>query len=236
MPDFIQRVVDYLFPALCIVCDKPRPRGERWLCRECEDALIENNRSRDPCPRCAVNRALGPCECGENFAFPFDRAYSFFDFDDRVRSVIHQVKYGGKKHLAFDLALRFARLAAPGFFDGVDGIVAVPLHPSRRRKRGYNQADYLAQGVAEACALPLVSGAILRIRKTATQTTLNRRARRKNMVGAFTVPEDAPAAIRGATILLVDDVMTTGATTGAAAGALRHAGAASVRVLSLARD
>lgn len=234
--DFLQRAIDYLFPALCIVCDEPRPRDERWLCGECETALIENYRNRDPCPRCAVNRTFGPCQCRDGFDFPFDRAYSFFDFDAPVRSVLHHVKYRGKKRLAFDLALRFARLATPDFFDGINGVVAIPLHSSRRRKRGYNQADYLARGVAEAKTLPLFDGTIERIRKTATQTSLNRRSRRKNMIGAFAVPSGSSARIQGATLLLIDDVMTTGSTTGAAAQALLHAGAASVRVLSFARD
>ena len=234
--DFLQRTIDYLFPALCIICDNPRPRGEKWLCRTCETALIENHRNRDPCPRCAANHAFGPCECTDGFEFSFDRVYSFFDYDALVRSVIHYVKYHGKKRLAFDLAVRFTRLATPEFFNGIDGVVAVPLHPSRRRKRGYNQADYLARGVAEAKALPLLDNVINRIRKTATQTSLNRRARRRNMVGAFAVPTGSSARIRGATLLLIDDVMTTGSTTGAAAKALLNAGAVSVRVLTFARD
>ncbi len=234
--DFLQRIIDYLFPALCIVCDKPRPRGEKWLCRECEAALIKNNRYRDPCPRCAANRTLGPCECRPDIDFPFDRAYSLFDFDDPVRSVLHHVKYAGKKHLAFDLARRFSPLAQQDFFEGIDGVVAVPLHASRRRKRGYNQADYLARGLAEGRGLPLIEGVLTRVRKTATQTTLNRPARRKNMKGAFAVPAGALERIRGATLLLIDDVMTTGSTTGEAAKALIRAGAASVRVLSFARD
>jgi ComF family protein len=235
-PDFLQRIIDYLFPPLCIVCDKPRPWGEKWLCSGCEAALIENNRYRDPCPRCAANKALGPCECRPGIDFPFDRAYSLFDFEDPVRSVLHHVKYAGKKHLAFDLALRFAPLAQQEFFEGIDGVVAVPLHVSRRRKRGYNQADYLARGLAEERRLPLFEGVLTRVRKTATQTTLNRPARRKNMKGAFAVPSGASERIRGASLLLIDDVMTTGSTTGEAAKALLHAGAASVRVLSFARD
>jgi ComF family protein len=234
--ELIRRFSDYLFPPLCIVCDKPRPRGEAWLCGACEAALIENNRYRDPCPRCAANRAYGPCDCRDGFEFPFDSIHSLFDFDGPVRPVVHHVKYHGKKHLGLDLARRYTPLVNADFFDGIDGVVAVPLHPSRHRRRGYNQAEYLARGVAEATSLPLLSGVIARVRRTATQATLRRRARRKNMAGAFSVPAGRAECVAGAALLLVDDVVTTGSTTAAAAQALLDAGAASVRVLSFARD
>jgi ComF family protein len=109
----------------------------------------------------------------------------------------------------------------------------VPLHPARRAERGFNQAELLVAPCAAAWRLPVLGRALLRVRPTVPQTDLDAEARRANVRDAFRVPR--PGAVRARRILLVDDVLTTGATVGAAARALLAAGATAVGVLSLAR-
>jgi ComF family protein len=111
--------------------------------------------------------------------------------------------------------------------------VPVPLHPARLAERGFNQAEILAAPCAAAWGRPLLTGALVRTRATQPQTDLDAAARRANVAGAFAVRR--PAAVASRRLLLVDDVLTTGATAWAAARALRAGGAASVAVLVLAR-
>ena len=234
--DFSRRILDYLFPALCIACDRPRRPGEKWFCSACEAALQQNHEQRDPCPRCAFNRKLGMCECPGRFGYRFDQAFSLFDYDPLVKSLLHQVKYRGKKHLAFDYTIKFAKFIPVEVLAGIDALVALPLHPSRQEKRGYNQSHWIAAGIAYCYPqLPVLEGVIRRVRKTKSQATLDRRHRRANVDGAFAVGPSA-MKVNGRKVLLVDDVVTTGATTGAAAEVLLGAGCEQVRVFSLARD
>lgn len=237
--ELLTRVIDYLFPPLCIVCDAPRPASDKWLCTACAERLRRNYERRDPCPSCAMNRRLGGlCLCAEARPLPFEAIRSVFDYDETVSALLHHIKYRGKKSLAFDLARAAAEsgMVPPACFDGVDALLPMPLHPARHRQRGFNQARYIALGFASASGLPVIDKGLRRTRKTPSQTRLNKRQRRRNMAGAFGVPEAETAAIFGKRLVLVDDVVTTAATTAAAAQALLDAGAASVRVLSLARD
>ena len=130
--------------------------------------------------------------------------------------------------LAALLAERGAAAAA-----SVDAVVPVPLHPARLAERGFNQAEVLAAPCARAWARPLVTGALVRTRPTRPQTELDAAERGANVAGAFAVRR--PAALAGLRVLLIDDVLTTGATARAAAPALREVGAAAVGVLVVAR-
>ena len=114
----------------------------------------------------------------------------------------------------------------------LDVVVPMPLHWRRRWKRGFNQSEILARAVAKKRRLPLID-AVLRVRATAVQAGLSNSNRRKNVAGAFRVPRNSKIA--GKNVLLIDDVMTTGSTAAACAAALKHAGARSVTLLTLAR-
>jgi len=236
-----ERVIDYLFPALCIVCDSPRQPRDRFLCEKCHGLLAVNHSRRQACPRCAMNRSLGHCACthggDRGWDHPFESAYAILDFDETVQAVMHQMKYRGKKRFAFYCGALLAGMVPPELFASVDVMVAVPLHPARRKKRGYNQSLFFARGIGfSRPGLPVLEGVMARARDTVSQTKLDRVQRLKNMKGAFTVVPGAAESIRGKRILLVDDVITTGATAAAAAQALLKTGCASVRVLSMARD
>ena len=235
--DLFERTVDFLFPALCIICDKPRSPNEAWLCDGCLKELGDNHSKRSPCPRCAMNRTKGVCACAGGWPHAFDYVFSVFDFDKTVQSALHQMKYRGKKRFARHIGALSSRFVPDQVFEGVEGIVPLPLHRRRERSRGYNQALLFAQGVATGrTGAPIFDRVIRRVRNTVSQTTLNRAKRKTNVKGAFVANPEEAGLIKGKVVLLIDDVVTTGASTDAATKALLAAGCASVRVLSLARD
>ncbi len=160
-------------------------------------------------------------------------------YEGRLREIIHCFKYGDRPELAGPLGDRLAEgLTAPGgVLAGVDMVVAVPLHWRRRLRRGYNQSAQLARRVARGTARPLLGAALLRVRHTPPQTGASRRGRLANVRGAFRVrtPWLRRNRLAGASILLVDDVVTTGATLREAARALKAGGASHVHGAALAR-
>jgi ComF family protein len=162
----------------------------------------------------------------------FDRAYSYGFYEGSLRKLIHLFKYSGFKPLGRRLAGLLCR-ALPGTPEqGFDLAVPVPLHWRRRWKRGFNQSEILARLVATELGVPMIK-AVERIRATAVQAGLTNTNRRKNVAGAFRVARKSSVA--GKHVLLIDDVMTTGATGTACAIALKRAGARSITFLTLAR-
>ena len=153
-----------------------------------------------------------------------------------VREVVHQFKYEGKRHLRrlvygwMQEGLTDLRLCNPP----AEVIVPVPLHWWKRRLRGFNQAELLAEELSKSLGIRVL-GALRRSRLTVTQTQLAREERRLNVRGAFGMRRRFPRQINGRHVLLVDDVLTTGATLDACAAALLEGGAASVRALTVAR-
>ena len=138
-------------------------------------------------------------------------AFFFFVHQSSFRDVIHRFKYRGGWGLAYSMGVWFgAELAKSGLYDDVEVIVPVPLHPRRLLKRGYNQAEYLARGIARSLGKPVVTGAVVRSRYNKSQTTRDRQGRWDNVRGIFTLRR--PSLLANRHILLVDDVLTTGAT------------------------
>jgi ComF family protein len=157
-------------------------------------------------------------------------AFAGFEFVEPVRAALHRGKYGGDRQALQELAAMTAkRLSGPRLFTP-DAIVAVPLGPRRRRQRGYNQAEVIAAVIAEARDV-LVFDDLARTRDTRPQTARDEATRRGNVAGAFAW---TGSPLGGAYLWLVDDVLTTGATAGAAAAALAHAGASLVDVVVVA--
>ena len=150
---------------------------------------------------------------------------------------MHNIKYFDKRKLAFDLGSMFSPLIPGLVFDGIDGITAVPLHWYRKHRRGYNQAEWLARGfLSNRKEIRYLDGILVRKHYTKTQTKLAKELRKKNISKAFVVPKSSEYLIKGKSLILVDDVITTGSTTAACAEVLLKAGAGKVKVLSLARD
>jgi ComF family protein len=174
----------------------------------------------------------GPC--GDE-PFVFDQARSFGLYEGALREIIGQFKYRGLLPLAKPLGNCLTHALDRLELDGgsIDLILPVPLHRTRERQRGFNQAAMLAARIGRLRGLRVAGRDCVRIRNTPPQTGLGRAERRKNVKGAFAVPK--PERVRGLNVLLVDDVMTTGATADSCARALNDAGAKGVWVLTLAR-
>jgi ComF family protein len=142
-------------------------------------------------------------------------------YDERAALLVHALKYGGRPGIADALAESLAR-ALPAAL-AADLVTAVPLHPARRRERGYNQAWRLAAGLASRLGVPAVEDVLERVRHTPAQAQLDPERRRRNLSGAFRVNE--PQRYRERRVLIVDDVLTTGATLEACLGTLAGSGA-----------
>jgi ComF family protein len=164
----------------------------------------------------------------------YGRARAAARFDDVARALVHAFKYGDRLDLAPTLG-RWMATAGHELLAEADGLVPVPLHWRRLWARRFNQSAALAQAVAAESGVPMVHGALRRIKATPQQVGLTRAQRADNIQGAFRVAEAGKAAVRGRRLILVDDVLTTGATVEGCARALLRAGAANVDVLVFAR-
>jgi ComF family protein len=170
-----------------------------------------------------------------DWAAPLTYARSAYLLAPPADHLVHALKYEGWAELAAEMGVAMARVPLPPQrLPASTLVVPVPTTPARVRKRGYNQAFLLAQVVGETLSLPLVD-ALQRTRGGATQVALHPSQRRANVRGVFAVREEHRAALRGAGVVLVDDVLTTGATAGAAATELARAGASEVTLLTYAR-
>ncbi len=159
---------------------------------------------------------------------PVDRSRAIGEYDGALRDIVHALKYDGRRSLARPLAAMMANEGAD-VLAGAHAVVPVPLHPSRRRERGFDQAMDLSKALgSELCV------ALRRVRATQSQASLPAAKRHRNVRGAFQVTRRAES-LRGAIVVLVDDVSTTGATLDACAVALKAAGVREVRALTAAR-
>jgi len=222
---YVAALADLFYPQWCVGCGR---RASDVLCRACFDALPEVG--RPSCARCGLPTAFETFVCEEckNVDFGFESARAPLRYQGAGKELVHALKYGGYTRVV-------EKVAAPlmlGALDGgtrFDAVVPVPLHRSRLRKRGFNQAKLLARGVASRINAP-VSDTLEVVRSTRDQVELSAAERRANVAGAYAVK--GPVAGR---ILLVDDVFTTGATMSACARTLVQAGAGEVHALSLCR-
>src|SRR5687768_12539925 len=225
-----------LYPPHCAGCHADTAAGI-YLCDDC----VKRARTIEApfCERCsepfdgAVTGHFTCANCGDR-RLHFDCAVSRYLSRGVVREFIHRFKYDRHFYLRHQLAewlaaaLDDARIRARR----ADFLVPVPLHSARRREREFNQADELALLLHKRCGVPLLH-ALERTRYTTTQTRLDRHERMENLRGAFSVRQTA--AVSGRHLILVDDVLTTGSTVDECARVLRAAGAASIRVMTVAR-
>ncbi len=164
----------------------------------------------------------------------FARARAAVRYDDVASALVHALKYGDRLDLAPTMGRWMAR-AGRELTDGADALVPVPLHWRRLWARRFNQAAALAAAIARASGVPVLDNALRRLRATPQQVGLNRTDRASNVQGAFAVPEDRQAAVASKRLVLIDDVLTSGATVDACTRALLRAGAVQVDVLVFAR-
>ena len=220
------RLLDILLPPRCGAC---RAVGS-WLCRRCRAGI---RHLHEPlCRRCGaeVESARRDCGCRSRLK-ALSRLRSAAAYEGPLELAIQRFKYGGWQRLAEPLALLIAqRIAVEGL--AARCAVAVPLHPSRLRQRGFNQSELLARELRLRMSLTQPPGELVRTRATPPQVGHDRRWRLENVRDAF---EWRGAALTGSPIMLVDDVATTGATLEACAAALRAGGAGPVMGVSVAR-
>jgi ComF family protein len=234
-------LLDLVFAPVCVACGGAIPTVEttRIICRVCW------TRARPlpapQCPRCGEPlpaAASGSRHCTVCDALPpgLRSVCSAFLMADPASAMVHALKYRGWQAAAAPMAERMARLALPADVDAEARIVVpVPTSAARKRQRGYNQAELLAQEFARATQRFCHPDALQRTRATETQTALHPDERRANVAGAFVVSSDHASDFQREHVLLVDDVWTTGATASACAEALLAAGARAVSVVTFAR-
>ncbi len=248
----IQTLIDLFFPPRCPFCLsllisgntdgeglQPWALGssvvlEKTICSRC---AVELPWLVHCCPRCASPITVFGDNCPYCREHPVAFTYccALGSYQGALRKTLHRFKYRGEKGLALPLGrLLSARLTATSWIATVDVLVPIPLSTQRQRTRGYNQAALLAQSVSRNLGIPS-QGLLQRTRETDSQTSLGRHDRWENICGAFKESNNSEGKLLGKNVLLVDDILTSGATAHAASLALKAAGAATVSVAVIAR-
>lgn len=215
-----------LFPDLCAACGQPLVRGEKVICMGChynlprtDFHLFEDN----PVSRVFYGRVH----------LEAATSYLFFNKGGKVQHLIHQLKYKKNKEVGIYLGKLLGHdLTKAGLFQHIQIVVPVPLHPKKQRIRGYNQSEQIAIGLAEAMQISYSKNNLIRNTFTETQTKKSRYSRWQNVSGKFSVIY--PEKLEGKNVLLVDDVLTTGATLEACAQELKKIRGIKVSVATLA--
>ncbi len=217
---------ELLFPRICVVCGQKLIETEKHICLRCLLHLPRNNHH------------LQKDNVMEQLFFgriPVERACAYFEFKkgSDYQKILHHLKYKGQKGIGEFMGERFgSEIQSVPDFEGVDFICPVPLHPKKERKRGYNQSYHIALGLSRSLGVPVNQSNLRRAVHTSTQTRKSRFERWQNVDGIFELAK--PELFDGKHIILVDDVITTGATIEACALAILSSCQARISILTLA--
>jgi ComF family protein len=219
LASFVRPIFEFAYPPICFICEAPLRDGEKKVCVECwrkiryvqpADELYQEMEAR--------LRATGH----------IDSLISSFLFEKEgtLQSLIHELKYNGMTSIGVDLGKRLGdRICSVLDISHVNGMVAVPLHRVKKRERGYNQCEWICEGIHDVTGLQSRHGLLRRVRYTRSQTRLTVDERRENVSDAFVLDPPKDYLLRDGVFLIVDDVITTGATIEACAKVLVEGGA-----------
>jgi ComF family protein len=204
LPGIIDSFIHLWYPELCLSCKTSLNRSEEFICLDCELHLPKTNFhtfKSNPAEKIFWGR------------FPIENAaaYLYFEKSAGVQQIMHQIKYKGRKELARKLGDWYGTdlINQPGY-KSINDIIPVPLHQKKLKTRGYNQSEWFAMGLSNSMKIPVMKENLVRIKNSETQTKKTRYKRWENVSEIFQIQN--PALLRDKHILLVDDVVTTGAT------------------------
>ena len=214
------------FPRFCVACEGALAKGEEMICLQCDYKMAKTGALTDD------NSFVAKKFYGR-VRLQYAWAYYLFNKRGRIQKLIHRMKYDQMPGIGEFVGQKLGTaLLQHGFQQEFDLVIPIPLHKNKLRKRGYNQSEHFGLGLAQVLDVPMDANVVMRSVNTDSQTKKSRLRRWENVDQIFSVKD--PVAILGRRILLVDDVITTGATLESCALTLQHAGAASVAVAAMA--
>lgn len=217
--------LDLFYPRTCAACGFNLIHNEKLICTKCLFFLPKTNFHKD------IDNPVARLFWGR-VKIEYASAYFYFNKGSRFRKLIHQLKYKGQKQIGFELGRQFGFNLAESLFNEIDVIIPVPLHPKKEKKRGYNQSECIALGIADAMKKQVETKLIFRSVATQTQTKKTRIERWENVEDIFHLSN--VQALEGKHVLLVDDVVTTGSTLEACSKAILAAKNTKVSIVALA--
>ena len=223
---FWSSLLDLISPRTCVVCGQRLSVSEETICSKCNLHLPRTGFQQDPYENIMAKMFWGQ--------IPIERATALIYYEPHAETanILYEMKYKNHPEIGEVMGRLMAReLQMSNFFEGIDGIIPVPLAKKRQRQRGYNQSHELAKGISEITGLPIYNKVVRRTVFEGSQTSLGRWERNENVEQVFEL-KDAPT-VQGKHLLIVDDVVTTGATVIACAKELCKAGGVRISVLSL---
>ena len=223
---FWSRLLDLISPRLCVVCGQRLSITEETLCSKCNLHLPRTGFQHDPYENIMAKMFWG--------RIPVERATALYYYEPHAETanIIYELKYKNHPEIGVIIGRMMAReLQLTDFFEGIDAIIPVPLAKKRQRQRGYNQSLEIAKGISDITRLPIYNKMVRRTVFEGSQTQKGRWERNENVEKVFQLTDGE--SIRGKHLLMVDDVVTTGATVVACATELAKAGSVKVSVLSI---
>lgn len=221
-------ILDLIAPRACEMCGTRLGINERLVCTTCNALLPRTDDASSPYDNHTARRLWG--------LVPVERCASFVKYHPHTpfATLIYRLKYGGREDIGEEIGRMMAADYMPsGFFDGIDAIVPMPLHKKRRRERGYNQSYEVARGISQLTHIPVREDIVERVRYTQSQTLTKATSRSTNVSGAFALKQGKHPS--GMHILLIDDIITTGATLSACATEIAKLKDVKISIMTIGR-